>query len=104
MAYSPTRLALALALALCVLATGALADPALFRPWLTALLLAAAALALDMLLLPRGAVLELSRRLPTEAGVGAPFTQELTLANSGPAILRALRVTPTGEICAEPQA
>lgn len=81
MAYSPTRLAVLLALALSGLALVSLWDEALFRPWLTAAILVCAALVIDALLIPRGAVLALSRKLPAEVGVGAPITQTLTLAN-----------------------
>jgi len=81
--YSPTKIALILALALCGLAVFALTDSALFRPWLTGAILVSAALVIDALLIPRGKVMELSRKLPTEVGVGAPFTQSVTLTNVG---------------------
>lgn len=88
MGYAPTRLALLLALVLCGLAVFALTDAALFRPWLTGALVAVAALVIDALLIPRGPVLELARKLPGEVGVGAAFSQTITLANTGDSTTR----------------
>ncbi|MBX3474078.1 MAG: DUF58 domain-containing protein [Planctomycetes bacterium] len=80
-------MAILLGLVLCGLALVALADESLFRPWLTAAILATAALVIDALLIPRGAVLGLVRKLPAEVGVGAPMTQTLNLSNLGTARL-----------------
>jgi len=86
--YSPTNLAVLLALGLCGLGVATLLDPALFRPWLTGALVVAAALAADLLLIPRGSMLSLARKLPGEVGVGTEFEQHLTLTNEAGATLR----------------
>ncbi|MCA8946872.1 MAG: hypothetical protein KDB29_11645, partial [Planctomycetes bacterium] len=81
MGYSPTRLALMLAIAPVALAVLVLAQPSLFLPWVAVTVGLLVLLGVDALLLPRRGTLELERHLPTEVGVGVPFQMRLTVGS-----------------------
>ena len=83
MGYSPTRLALMLAIAPVVLGVLVLAQPSLFVPWLGVTCGLVALIGLDALLLPRKGSVEVARKLPGEVGVGARFEMRMTVANTG---------------------
>jgi uncharacterized protein (DUF58 family) len=88
MGYSPTRLALFLAIAPVVLAVMVLVDPGLFMPWLAVSGVLLLAILVDALLLPRRGAVEVTRKLPGEVGVGARFEMRLTIANDANGVLR----------------
>lgn len=81
MSYSPTRLALILAVPALVLGVGTLADTSLFLPWLGLVGAWALAMMIDALLLPGKDSLTVTRAMPGEVGIGAHFTMRLSVTN-----------------------
>lgn len=87
MGYSPTRLAMLLAIAPVALAVLVLAQPTLFLPWMAVSGGLALLLFVDALMLPRAGALEVLRKLPSEVGVGATFEMRLTVSNDSGATI-----------------
>jgi len=83
MGYSPTRIAMLLAIAPLALGVLVLAQPSLFMPWLAVSLGLLLALGVDTLLLPKRGSVEVVRQLPADVGVGAGFAMRLTVSNDG---------------------
>lgn len=83
MGYSPTRIAMLLAIAPLALGVLVLAQPSLLMPWLAVSLGLLLALGVDTLLLPRRGSVEVVRQLPADVGVGAGFAMRLTVSNEG---------------------
>ncbi|MGD8863863.1 MAG: DUF58 domain-containing protein [Myxococcales bacterium] len=81
MGYSPTRLALFLAIPVVVLAVVVMADPSLFFPWLSMVGALVLALLVDALLLPGKDAIRVERGLPSEVGIGAHFSMTLRVIN-----------------------
>ncbi|MCC7508127.1 MAG: DUF58 domain-containing protein [Planctomycetes bacterium] len=84
MGYSPTRITLILGLALVALSVFALTDASLVLPWAVACGGLCLVIAVDALFLPRQTQLGLHRGVPTEVGIGVPFTMTLALQNESP--------------------
>jgi uncharacterized protein (DUF58 family) len=83
MTFSPTKTLLLLALALLGLAVASLWIPELVFMWLMGCAAFVLLLGADVLLLPRKDDLVLTRKLPTESGVGGEVELALSVTNNG---------------------
>jgi uncharacterized protein (DUF58 family) len=88
MGYSPTRLAMLLALVPLGASVMLLLDPSLLMPWVSLLVGYMLLLGVDAIMLPRKAGISIEREAPADVGVGGEFQANVSVFNDGDYTLR----------------